>query len=304
MSACRSLQHIFDKQLPENKTLLESLSSWSPIKSMKPVDNSSFTELFGELHFQENHHGEPNAPPSSSSPYPASPPSSVSSSSSSLSDSNNHQLTGIERLFRENTKTPFSPTCYYPSKTSQKKQYMHGDSFSSMSSEGLSHCTEGLGFESSDEVEELGNENISLDSRYPREDKQGEYMHFDHKRSRVNRGTFPPPISCIGSNGKPFINFKSCRENGRFVLSEVRIPQQEFLRASRENGRLKLQLVHSDDEMDYDEDFDLNDIQEVDEDIKEDDSVNEEEGEKEFHEIIVNAIEQDQINNDMYMEDT
>ncbi|KAG9128955.1 hypothetical protein Leryth_014723 [Lithospermum erythrorhizon] len=103
-------------------------------------------------------------------------------------------------------------------------------------------------------------------------------MYCDHKRSRANKASFPPPISCIGGNGRPFVSFKSYRENGRFILEEVRIPQQEFLRASRENGRLKLHLVHSDDETfeDFEEDesgddenFELKDIKEVDEDEEE-----------------------------------
>ncbi|GAA0139204.1 hypothetical protein LIER_00801 [Lithospermum erythrorhizon] len=290
MAACESLQHI----LPENPTLFEPFSSWSSIKAMEPIDSSSFTELFGELHFKEN---QSNTHPFSSD----SPLFCVSSpSSSSFSESNNnHQLTGIERLFRENNEcnnAPFSPTCYYP-----KKQYMHGHSFSSISSEGLSHCTESLGSESSDEVEEFGNDHIS---RHRREEKQGanviqeqsEYMYCDHKRLRVNRGSFPPPISCIGGNGRPFVSFKSYRENGRFILKEVRIPQQQFLRASRENGRLKLQLIHADDEIfeEYDEEEIVDDedfIKEVDED----DSINEEE--EEFRESNVDNEEQDPINN-------
>lgn len=59
---------------------------------------------------------------------------------------------------------------------------------------------------------------------------------------------FPPPISCIGRTGKPWVCFKSYRNNGRFILKEVRIPTQEFLHACREDGRLKLQFIQSDDE--------------------------------------------------------
>lgn len=268
MAACRSLQHIFENPLKES--LFETFSSCSPIKSMNPIDNASFSDLFGELKFQENDDGESNTPPLSSSPA-----SSVSSSSSS-SFSNDKRY-----------KTP-------------KKQYRHEDSFSSMSSEPVSHCTEGIGFESSDEVEEYEDDNISLDWRHRREEKQGanvvqyrsEYMYCDHRRSRLNRESFPPPISCIGGNGKPFVSFRTYRENGRFILTEVRIPQQEFLRASRENGRLKLQLIHSDDDIFEDEefddddedeeDFDHGDTEDVDdEDTTRDDSVNQGE-EKEF----------------------
>jgi len=52
MAACGSLQHIFENPLPENPTtLLESLSSWNQIKPEKPIEQPSFTEIFGELHF-------------------------------------------------------------------------------------------------------------------------------------------------------------------------------------------------------------------------------------------------------------
>jgi hypothetical protein len=42
MAACGSLQHIFENPLPENPTmLLESLSSWKPVK---PIEQPLFTE--------------------------------------------------------------------------------------------------------------------------------------------------------------------------------------------------------------------------------------------------------------------
>ncbi|KAG9128961.1 hypothetical protein Leryth_014737 [Lithospermum erythrorhizon] len=259
MAACRSLQHIFEKPLLENPTLFESLSTWSPIKSMKPIDNASFTELFGELHFKENDHGESNSTTLSPSPYPASPPSSVSSSSSTFSDSNNnHQLVGIERLFRDNdegNKTPYSPTCYYPSRSSPKKPYRQRNSHSSMSSEGLSHYTESLGFESSDEVEEVGNDNISLDWRNRREEKQGanvvqeqsEYMYCDHKRSRANKASFPPPISCIGDD-ETFEDFEEDEsgDDENFELKDIKEvdedEEEEFHEEKVEDENKKLHI--------------------------------------------------------------
>ncbi|GLT82000.1 hypothetical protein SLE2022_004170 [Rubroshorea leprosula] len=56
MAAYGSLQHIFDNPLPESPTLLESLSTWNQIKSVKnPVDpQPSLTEIFGELYFKED----------------------------------------------------------------------------------------------------------------------------------------------------------------------------------------------------------------------------------------------------------
>ena len=59
MSVSGSLQHIFENpSLPENPSLLESLSG---IRIKPPVKSiHSFTEIFGELHFKENHHHHHN----------------------------------------------------------------------------------------------------------------------------------------------------------------------------------------------------------------------------------------------------
>lgn len=75
--------------------------------------------------------------------------------------------------------------------------------------------------------------------------------------SRKDYGTqIPPPISCLGRNGKPWVFFKSIRKDGRFILKEIRIPTQEFLHACRKNGRLKMHFIHSDDEILDDDDDD------------------------------------------------
>ncbi|KAI3450722.1 hypothetical protein Pfo_007387 [Paulownia fortunei] len=257
MAACGSLEHIFEKPLPENPTFLESLSPWKHIKSMKTIDDSSFTELFGELHFKENrvHSPHETSPPSSSPFLQSSPSSSLSSNSPSASP-------GIDIPKRDNNesssvhqeKNQSSTSSYYPS--SQKKQYKHSDSFSSMNSESLSLCTEGLGFESFDDVEDLVKTDV-CNNEWQHQDERKSFTRNTHtenhrgesKRSRTSRGPFPPPISCIGRSGKPWVCFKSYRQDGRFILKEIRIPTQEFLHACRENGRLKLQFIHSDDEI-------------------------------------------------------
>lgn len=134
-----------------------------------------------------------------------------------------------------------------------------------MNSESLSLCTEGLGFESSDDVEDMISNEPSFDfynHHHNNEEKtQPQTQGFSrnvqsaenscHKESKraTNKGPFPPPISCIGRTGKPWVSFKSFREDGRFILQEIRIPTQEFLHACREDGRLRLQLIHSDDEI-------------------------------------------------------
>ncbi|CAL1403906.1 unnamed protein product [Linum trigynum] len=229
MATCGSLQHIFDKPLPEktpspssSSSLLETLSSsWNQLKP--PIDHSSFTELFGELHFKDTSFSSGNL----KNPYPL--------SGSKLADS-------------------------------------------------LQLCTEGLGSESSADVEDLNNnDNISSTTGWQHQEQEEEDIekrtpaspptttttrgiiakHYsglenqsrggEHRRlsrSFSDRGvSFPPPISCIGKTGKPWVCFKSYREDGRFVLKEVRIPTQEFLHACREDGRLKLQFVQPDNEI-------------------------------------------------------
>ncbi|KAK3023632.1 hypothetical protein RJ639_044751 [Escallonia herrerae] len=273
MAACGGLQHIFDKPLPGNPTLLESLSSWKHIKSMKSLDESSFTEIFGELHCKEN----PDSV--SSSPLPLSTSSSLSSSP------------GIEKLINKdkndapkNSKSTVSG--YYPS---NQKKYRHSDSFSSMNSDSLSMCTEGLGFESSDDVEDLKND-ISIDWQHHEERTSSATKHMstevfsgETKRSRTSGGKFPPPISCIGRSGKPWVCFKSYRHSGRFILKQVRIPTQEFLHACREDGRLKLQFIQSDDE-----------IPEGGEEEEDDDEENKEKGDDDHdHVLVENGEEED-----------
>ncbi|RDX80155.1 hypothetical protein CR513_39325, partial [Mucuna pruriens] len=212
MATCGSLQHIFDTLLPENPTLLESLS-WNQIKPKEQTP--SFTEIFGELHFKE-------------SPIPISSSSSSSSSSPStphLSTSSSTEITN----------------CGHKS----------SDSFSSLSSESLHLCTEGLGFESSDDVEDLKDNGMNENWETCKEKEgvkkyatsEGEYC----RRSRVCE--YPPPISCIGRSGKPCVSFRSYRTDGRFVLKEIRIPTHEFLHACREDGRLKLHFVHPQDQL-------------------------------------------------------
>ncbi|CAL4904170.1 unnamed protein product [Urochloa decumbens] len=61
------LRPLFEMPLPENPTLLEALSDRNARPNKKPVDPASFTEIFGELHFQEKQPSQ-EAPPVSSWP--------------------------------------------------------------------------------------------------------------------------------------------------------------------------------------------------------------------------------------------
>lgn len=178
--------------------------------------------MFNELHFNENHQ-EPSSP---------------STPSSSLMHQNNEA--GISQSLPSD--------CFLTA-------HRNDDSFSSLNPESLQLCTEGLGSESFDDVEDSkstdwqsqdGRINTGKNEIYV--NPGGEYF----RRSRSTGAVFPPPISSInGQSGKPWVSFKSYRHGGRFVLEEIRVPTQEFLHASREDGRLKLQFVQSDDEYEF-----------------------------------------------------
>ncbi|RWV83138.1 hypothetical protein BHE74_00022766 [Ensete ventricosum] len=55
---------------------------------------------------------------------------------------------------------------------------------------------------------------------------------------------FPPPISTIGKGVKPWVYLKSFKKDGRLVIKKIKLPTQQCLQATRENGRLLLQLAH------------------------------------------------------------
>ncbi|KAE8647362.1 hypothetical protein Csa_003279 [Cucumis sativus] len=182
MAVCKSPQHIFENQFPENQTLLESvMSTWS-----------------------------------------------------------------------QNVVNPVNQT--------------QGSSFSE--SESLQLCTEGLGSESSDDVEE----NFQVEMIKEEKMVSASVKHVasgtssgELRRSRTSRQDFPPPLSFIGKSAKTGVRFTSYRQDGRFVLKEIRIPIQEFLQARREDGRLKLQIVQPSDYIveEDDEEFEEHDADEA-----------------------------------------
>ncbi|WJX68968.1 hypothetical protein P8452_53283 [Trifolium repens] len=253
MTTCESLQHIFDSLLPEKPTLLESLS-FNKIKPVKSIESSSCTEIFGELHFNES-----------------SPSSHVSISSSSTVINNTYQNQNKDSESSDKRQTPSSASFSITPITSHSNMHKSSDSFSWLNSESLHLCTEGLGFESSDDVEDSKsgmNEYWQIDQNEKCDEQHSssrDHSYGECRRSRVNE--YPPPISSIGKTGKPWVYFRSYRDDGRFVLEEVRIPTQEFLRAYREDGRLKLQFVHPpDDEFleDVEEEEEEDDIETID----------------------------------------
>ncbi|RZC90956.1 hypothetical protein C5167_028788 [Papaver somniferum] len=250
MASCGSLQQIFEGPLPKNPTLIESLS-WNQIKPMrKPTEISSFSEMIGELNFEDN--SSPPPPPPSTL-FPSPPPSSSASCNKNLNpifdQLNNEQLEEKNNLL---------PSCSFLGGGANKnREYMDngGSKISSaggyQSKKNLQMCTEGLGVESFDCIEEEKKDDS--ENQEKNRSKLGHHIssssshimgHEFRRLSRTGARKFPPPISSIGISGKPGVSFRSFRKDGRFVLKEIRIPTQEFLHASREDGRLKLNFVH------------------------------------------------------------
>ncbi|KAJ4968498.1 hypothetical protein NE237_015199 [Protea cynaroides] len=104
----------------------------------------------------------------------------------------------------------------------------------------LTSCTEGLGFESPDHsIEE------SLKEELLRSGTTVERSRWETTVAKVRRQDtkFPPPLSSLNQNGQRCFYLKSVRRNGRLELTEVRIQRPEVLRASRQDGRLRLQTT-------------------------------------------------------------
>ncbi|WOK97320.1 hypothetical protein Cni_G06028 [Canna indica] len=245
MATCGSLSSLFETPMPESPTLLDSLSPWSQIIPKKPVESARFTEIFGELHFQENSHKaiHQTPPPPHADLVPESPSNGCKSSWDSLLG------------FSSND---------FPLNSSDKLQL----------------CTERLGSESSDDVDDCSGGDLWKEELVA---DQQEMVNGGYSRNcsdvRTRTGGFPPPISSIGKSGKPWFYFKSYREGGRFVLREIRIPTHEFLRASREDGRLKLQLVLPREEI-------LHEANEEEEEEEEEDDDDDDDDDDEGQEVI------------------
>ncbi|XP_022153056.1 protein FANTASTIC FOUR 4-like [Momordica charantia] len=209
MAACKSFQHIFERPLPEKQTLLESvMPPWS--QNIKPVEQtarSSFSELFDSSQMSTNKN----------------------------QNEKEHQTKNFSFSF------PLGNNHF-----SCNKNHI---GFSSVKSESLQLCTERLGSESSDNVEDLKGEMINETWQIKEKVVSTSLRHFaaGSGRSRTSRESFPPPLSFVGKSGKAGVCFTSYRQDGRFVLKEVRIPSQEFLQAHREDGCLKLQIVQPND---------------------------------------------------------
>ncbi|KAE8805720.1 hypothetical protein D1007_18225 [Hordeum vulgare] len=244
MAADGGLRRLFEKPLPENPTLLEALSAWNRVHPKRPVDTTSFTEIFGELHFQEKQQQQQQPdhvarggvlpPPRPPAPPPvraatASPSSWIDVTEKSKDDSS------LDALLRPSKP---APTVKRSASFSMKK---------SPSASSLLLCTEGLGSEST--VDVLRDDDDELAAAFRRQEESRNDTDVvdaneDEKENQRVPPSFPPPIRSISvRGGKPSVCFRSFRAEGRFVLVEVVIPGKELLRASREGGRLRLQFA-------------------------------------------------------------
>jgi hypothetical protein len=108
--------------------------------------------------------------------------------------------------------------------------------------DGLMCCTESLGFESSDE--RRFDDDNELCSRVISTINKVKWREFGEKKKAKK---FPPPLSSLNHNGRPNFFLKPVRKDGRLELTEVRIDRHEILRASRQDGRLRLHLVEDEE---------------------------------------------------------
>ncbi|XP_062219223.1 protein FANTASTIC FOUR 3-like [Phragmites australis] len=115
----------------------------------------------------------------------------------------------------------------------------------------LGLCTEGLGSESSGDVD-LGDVVNDVDKDASVNDVQAgqalpcnrQHRDSDEEPTRTRSWrAFSPPISVIGASGKPWLYLRPHRADGRLVLREMRIPSRELLQARREDGRFKLHFA-------------------------------------------------------------
>ncbi|KAF0896489.1 hypothetical protein E2562_024348 [Oryza meyeriana var. granulata] len=241
-----ALKRLFEKPLPENPTLLEELSSWNHTHRKKLVDPASFTEIFGELHFQEkpDQVAIRSARPSPSPPPPPPPRRTVSwlDVTDAAAADKSKDDSSLDALLK-------APKPASGGGATVKRSA----SFCLKSSRSLLLCTEGLGSESTvdadDMVKDGDNANVveaSVANNVNEMDVDTSYAVVDAAEGKEKRPpSFPPPIRSIGRGGKPCVCFRSVRAEGRFVLLEVVIPGKDLLQATREGGRLRLRFANA-----------------------------------------------------------
>lgn len=112
--------------------------------------------------------------------------------------------------------------------------------------DGLRSCTEGLGFESSNEggSEEGEEEILKIQSRSRSEKRARE------RKPAAERAELPPPLPSLNRKGERSFFLRPEKKDGRLLLTEVKkIERREILRASRQDGRLRLELIRKPNEL-------------------------------------------------------
>jgi hypothetical protein len=239
MAADGGLRRLFEKPMLENPTLLEALSAWNHrAHPNRPIDTASFTEIFGELHFQEkpppDHRAVlPHPAPAEAPPRP--PPLTASWLDAAAEADKSKDDSSLDALLRPR-----------PASSGVKRSSSFCVKKSSASS--LLLCTEGLGSESAVDADDMlkdGDAAAAVSKETGAERAASEVGAAEEVKEKEKRSppSFPPPIRSIGRGGKPCVCFRSFRADGRFVLVEVVIPGTELLQADREGGRLRLQFA-------------------------------------------------------------
>lgn len=241
-----ALRRLFEKPLPENPSLLEVLAACSNHihhkKHLLPaVDPASFTEIFGELHFHEKPEARFVLPP---------PPPAPARGATTVS-----WLDAADRQAAEKSKDDSSlDALLRPPKPASFSLKKSASFCLKKSSASLLLCTEGLGSESTVDSDDMvkgdgGDAALSPGKEATAEEGQatfgdaGTWLLGGSKDKEPP--SFPPPIRSIGRGGKPCVCFRTSREDGRFVLTQVVIPGKELLHASREGGRLRLRFANA-----------------------------------------------------------
>ncbi|KAF8641866.1 hypothetical protein HU200_067571 [Digitaria exilis] len=239
MASDGGLRRLFEKPLPENPTLLEALSACHRNihhNNKQPIDPSSFTEIFGELHFQEKQQQQPERAAVLPHAQPSSPaPASWLDIANEAEAEKSKDDSSLDALLKPK-----------PGSTPATVKRSASFCLKKNSTASLLLCTEGLGSESTVDADDMFKDDG--DSETAAALKGTDVEDFaaaaeEEKEMRKQPKEFPPPIRSIGRGGKPYVCFRSFREGGRFVLLEVVIPGKELLQATRESGRLRLQFA-------------------------------------------------------------
>lgn len=162
--------------------------------------------------------------------------------------------------------------------------------------DGLMSCTESLGFESSDERrvdDQFENLDVIKESCSGKEAKVGSRRKREHVKREVKK--FPPPLSSLNQNGKPTFFLRPVRRDGKLDLLGVKIGQSEIFRASRQDGRLRLQFVNkNEDEEDIEDAFEQEEKEE-DEEVLEEEDENVQEIQEHVQEVVEEKVGEEEV---------